>query len=147
MDLVRRGGAIDLNPGEDEDRTLSDVAALRDGGVDLTRVTYSSDGNGTLCRFSEEGELVGYGVGKVSALMDALRAIVESGTLPLTDALRLFGCNAAAVLGLPGKGRIGEGMDADILVLDGDMNVDKVFARGRLMVDEGRAVVKGTFER
>jgi len=38
-------------------------------------------------------------------------------------------------------------MDADILVLDGDMNVDKVFARGRLMVDEGRAVVKGTFER
>jgi len=147
MDLVRRGGAIDLNPGEEEGDTLSDVAALRDGGVDLTRVTYSSDGNGTLCRFSEEGELVGYGVGKVSALMDSLRAILTSGTLPLTEALRLFGCNAADVLGLQGKGRIGEGMDADILVLDGDMNVDKVFARGRLMVDEGRAVVKGTFER
>ena len=146
MDLVRRGGAIDLNPGEEEGDTLSDVETLRDGGVDLTRVTYSSDGNGTLCRFSEEGELVGYGVGKVSTLMDALRAIVESGTLPLTEALRLFGSNAADVLGLPGKGRIGEGMDADILVLDGDLNVSKVFSCGRLMVDEGRAVAKGTFE-
>jgi beta-aspartyl-dipeptidase (metallo-type) len=146
MDLVRRGGAIDLNPGEEEGDTLSDVETLRDGGVDLTRVTFSSDGNGTLCRFSEDGELVGYGVGKVSTLMDALRAIVASGTLPLTEALRLFGGNAADVLGLPGKGRVGEGMDADILVLDGDMNVSKVFSRGRLMVDEGRAVAKGTFE-
>ena len=79
--------------------------------------------------------------------MDALRAIVESGTLPLTDALRLFSSNAADELGLPAKGSIREGMDADVLVLDGDMNVDKVFARGRLMVNEGRAVVKGTFER
>ena len=147
MDLVKRRGAIDLNPGEDDAGTLSDVETLRDGGIDLTRVTFSSDGNGTLCRFSEEGELVGYGVGKVSTLMDALRAIVESRTLPLTEALRLFSGNAADVLGLHGKGRIGEGMDADILVLDGDLNVSKVFARGRLMVDEGRAVVKGTFER
>ena len=146
MDLVRRGGAIDLNPCEDEGNTISDVATLRDGGVDLTRVTFSSDGNGTLCRFGEEGELVGYGVGKVSTLVEAFRAIVESGTLPLTDALRLFTGNAAEVLGLPGKGQIGEGMDADILVLDGDLKVDKVFALGRLMVDGGRAVAKGTFE-
>jgi beta-aspartyl-dipeptidase (metallo-type) len=83
----------------------------------------------------------------VSTLIETFRAIVASGTLPLTEALRLFTSNPADILGLSGKGRIGEGLDADILVLDGDLNVDKVFARGRLMVDEGRAVVKGTFER
>ena len=147
IDLVRRGGSIDLNPSEDESGTLSVVGLLRDSGIDLTRVTFSSDGNGTLCRFNEEGELVGYGIGMVSTLIEAFRAIVESGTLPLTEALRLFTSNVADILGLSGKGRIGEGLDADILVLDGDLNVDKVFARGRLMVDEGRAVVKGTFER
>lgn len=147
IDLVRRGGYIDLNPSEDESGTLSVVELLRDSGIDLTRVTFSSDGNGTQCRFNEEGELVGYGIGMVSTLIETFRAIVESGTLPLTEALRLFTSNPADILGLSGKGRIGEGLDADILVLDGDLNVDKVFARGRLMVDEGRAVVKGTFER
>ena len=147
IDLVRRGGSIDLNPSEDESGTLSVVEKLRDSGIDLTRVTFSSDGNGTLCRFDEEGELVGYGVGMVSTLIETFRAIVASGTLPLTEALRLFTSNPADILGLSGKGRIGEGLDADILILDGDLNVDKVFARGRLMVDEGRAVVKGTFER
>ena len=147
IDLVRRGGSIDLNPSEDESGTLSVVEKLRDSGIDLTRVTFSSDGNGTLCRFDEEGELVGYGVGMVSTLIETFRAIVASGTLPLTEALKLFTSNVADILGLSGKGRIGEGLDADILILDGDLNVDKVFARGRLMVDEGRAVVKGTFER
>ncbi len=147
IDLVKRGGYIDLNPSEDESGTLSVVETLRDSGIDLTRVTFSSDGNGTQCRFNEEGELVGYGVGMVSTLIETFRAIVESGTLPLTEALRLFTSNPADILCLSGKGRIGEGLDADILVLDGDLNVDKVFARGRLMVDEGRAVVKGTFER
>ena len=147
IDLVRRGGSIDLNPSEDESGTLSVVEKLRDSGIDLTRVTFSSDGNGTLCRFDEEGELVGYDVGMVSTLIETFRAIVASGTLPLTEALRLFTSNPADILGLSGKGRIGEGLDADILILDGDLNVDKVFARGRLMVDEGRAVVKGTFER
>jgi hypothetical protein len=38
-------------------------------------------------------------------------------------------------------------MDAYILILDGDLNVDRVFTRRRLMVDEGRALIKGTFER
>ena len=147
IDLVKRGGYIDLNPSEDESGTLSVVETLRDSGIDLTRVTFSSDGNGTQCRFNEEGELVGYGIGMVSTLIETFRAIVASGTLPLTEALRLFTSNPADILGLSGKGRIGEGLDADILVLDGDLNVDKVFARGRLMVDEGRAVVKGTFER
>ena len=147
IDLVKRGGYIDLNPSEDESGTLSVVETLRDSGIDLTRVTFSSDGNGTQCRFNEEGELVGYGIGMVSTLIETFRAIVESGTLPLTEALRLFTSNVADILGLSGKGRIGEGLDADILILDGDLNVDKVFARGRLMVDEGRAVVKGTFER
>lgn len=148
IDLVRRGGSIDLNPSRDESRTLSVVETLRDAGVDLTRVTFSSDGNGTQCRFNEEGELVGYGIGEVSTLGEAFRAIVGSGTLPLTEALRLFTSNPADILGLSDrKGRIGEGMDADILILDGDLNVDDVFARGRLMVDEGRALVKGTFER
>ena len=147
IDLVKRGGYIDLNPSEDESGTLSVVETLRDSGIDLTRVTFSSDGNGTQCRFNEEGELVGYGIGMVSTLIETFRAIVASGTLPLTEALRLFTSNPADILGLSGKGRIGEGLDADILILDGDLNVDKVFARGRLMVDEGRAVVKGTFER
>jgi len=110
IDLVKRGGYIDLNPSEDESGTLSVVETLRDSGIDLTRVTFSSDGNGTQCRFNEEGELVGYGIGMVSTLIETFRAIVESGTLPLTEALRLFTSNPADILGLserPDRGGIG----------------------------------------
>lgn len=94
------------------------------------------------------GGLVGYGIGEVSTLGEAFRAIMGSGMLYLTEALRLFTSNPADILGLSDrKDRIGEGMDADILILDGDLNVDRVFVRGRLMVDEGRALVKGAFDR
>jgi N-acetylglucosamine-6-phosphate deacetylase len=46
------------------------------------------------------GGLVGYGIGEVSTLGEAFRAIVGSGTLSLTEVLRLFTSNPADILGL-----------------------------------------------
>jgi beta-aspartyl-dipeptidase (metallo-type) len=44
------------------------------------------------------------------------------------------------------KGGLFVGADADLLVLDPELAIDTVIARGRVMVRDGKAVVKGTFE-
>ncbi len=65
----------------------------------------------------------------------------------LVDVLRLVTSNPADRLGISQhKGRIREGADADLVILNKDLCIDKVFANGRLMVDAGKAVVKRTFE-
>lgn len=52
------------------------------------------------------------------------------------------------MLKLAEKGQIKEGKDADIVLLDKQtLKINSVFARGRLMVEGGSPVVKGTFER
>jgi beta-aspartyl-dipeptidase (metallo-type) len=52
----------------------------------------------------------------------------------------------ADALKLEAKGLVAVGKDADLLVWNDDLTLNKVFAKGRLMVNAGQAVVKGTFE-
>ena len=146
LDFVRQGGSIDLNPGSSVDGTLEIVSKLVENSVDLSRITFSSDGNGSHCEFDESGVLTGLGVSSVSVMIESLRGIIRSGVLSMTEALRFFTSNPSDILGLDGKGRIGVGLDADLLVLDQDLSLDKVLARGRLMVDNGQIRVRGTFE-
>jgi beta-aspartyl-dipeptidase (metallo-type) len=73
--------------------------------------------------------------------------IVRTNALSLTDALPLVTTNVARVLGISGhKGSLTPGKDADIVLLNPDLSVDTVIARGRLMVQTGRILVHGPFE-
>ncbi|MFH4849177.1 beta-aspartyl-peptidase, partial [Escherichia coli] len=49
-------------------------------------------------------------------------------------------------LNLSGKGEILPGNDADLLVMTPELRIEQVYARGKLMVKDGKACVKGTFE-
>ena len=92
---------------------------------------------GAFRNFDAQGRLRGLRVGDIGSLHETLRAVVEGGT-SLPDALRLVTENPAASLKLsPAKGRIAEGSDADVVVLDRDLTVEQVFARGRCVVAEG----------
>ena len=53
----------------------------------------------------------------------------------------------ARLLRLARKGRIAPGLDADLLLLDEGHAVKHVFAGGAVMVQDGRAVRLGKFER
>ena len=147
IEFVERGGAIDLTAPSDPEKAIRIVRTLLENRVDLSRITFSSDGNGSKPRFDLEGRLVEMGVGEVSVLIRTLRHLVRSKTLPLPQALMLFTSNPAARLGLhKKKGCIRPGADADLVLLDEDLHVDKVFARGRLLVDRGEPVAKGELE-
>ena len=67
--------------------------------------------------------------------------------VPLETAIRVCGENPARANGLwPRKGALRPGSDGDLILLDGEKNVDTVIARGRVMVRGGQVLVKGTFE-
>jgi len=146
IEFVKKGGSIDLNPEANIKDTVEIISKLLEEEIDLSRVTFSSDGNGSHCVFNDAGELTGLGVSSVTIVIETLRGLIQSEILPVADALKLFTSNPADILGLEGKGRIAVGYDADLLILDNDLALDKLLANGQLMVDGGKILVKGTFE-
>jgi len=93
------------------------------------RFTLSSDGGGSMPKFDEAGNLVGYASGDVRALWNAVQALVREG-FPLEKALRPVTINPARILGLPHKGTIAVGQDADFLILDENLELISTIACG-----------------
>ena len=149
--FAKMGGNIDLtapSPSLQWETGITEaIEIIMEKGVGLEQVTLSSDGNGSMPRFDERGHLVGLATGAVGSLSKAMKALVDAELLSLPDALSLISRNPADRLHLLGsKGQIAEGHDADILILDENLALKRVYARGRLMVKGGQAVVKGMFE-
>lgn len=148
------GGYIDLTTSSDPDflepdevKASTGLKMALDAGVPADHVTFSSDGQGSLPVFGPDGEFLGLGVGKVTSLYREMRDAVYTDHVPLTDALRAVTSNPAALLKLSRKGRILEGADADLVLADEkDLAIDTVIAKGRIMVQDGQVLVKGTFE-
>lgn len=75
----------------------------------------------------EDGTLVG----SVLCLFDAVRNVIDFAGVSLQDAVRMASLNPARVLGIDDEvGTIEEGKRADLVVLDDDIRIDKVFCRG-----------------
>ncbi|KGP91041.1 isoaspartyl dipeptidase [Pontibacillus chungwhensis BH030062] len=114
--------------------------------VPVEQITFTSDGQASLPDFDANGEFIGLKLGKVDTLYKAVKeAIIEEG-IDLETAIRTITSNPAHILKLTHKGELSKGKDADLVLLDEDLQVDTVFALGRLMVEGKEAIVKGTFE-
>lgn len=148
--LAERGCTIDITAfpvaeGEDAWSAATALTRYLDAGLPPERVTVSSDGGGCLPKFDSDGRVVEMDVGRPAACADTLRELLAAGQ-PLERVLPAFTGNVAGLLRLPRKGRLTAGADADLVVLDHAGGVADVMARGRWLVREGRAVVRGTFE-
>jgi beta-aspartyl-dipeptidase (metallo-type) len=150
IEFAKMGGNIDITAsGKDLHFHPTSVEAIRmalDAGISVDQVTLSSDSNGSMPIFDEKGNVVRLGVGDIQCLFDDWQLLVKAG-LSLEDSLKVVTANPAKRGGLfEHKGSIEAGKDADLLILNRDLNIDSVIAKGRLMVDRGKALVKGTFE-
>ena len=153
MDLARRGGYMDITSGirkkDGFSGGIEPSAAIRmcwEAGVPMDHVTMSSDGNGGMSLTLPDGSqrLL---VARLESLHEEIRDAVLTEGVPLETAIRVAGENPARANGLwPRKGTIRPDSDGDLLILDEEMHIDTVVARGRVMVREGKAVVKGTYE-
>lgn len=150
----KAGGYIDFTTSSDS--TFSEKGELRaskalkrslDCGVPSNRITYTSDGQGSLPIFDEKKHFVGLGIGKVTSLFTEVRAAVLDEKVPLETALKVVTSNVADILKLRGKGKIEKGFDADINILDkNNLGIETVIAMGKVMVRNKKIEVFGTFE-
>ena len=134
------GGNVDFTGNEDIDyweticdevRVCKGIRRMLDAGVDSKHITISSDGQGSLPMFSKDGTFLGMGVGQSSCLLKEVKECVERAGIPLETALSTITMNPAETLKLKGKGKIQEGFDADLCVLDQELEIQEVVARGK----------------
>jgi len=117
-----------------------------EAGIDISQITFTSDGQGSLPEFDSEGNLVRLKIGKCKTLFEAVKEGIEEEGLKLEEIIKVITSNPATIFKLKGKGFVEEGFDADLVILDENLEIDGVLALGKVMVENKVAIVKGTFE-
>ncbi len=150
-ELARRGVTIDVtafpvDPIEDAWSAADAWERYRQKGCPAAQFTISSDGGGCLPTFDAQGELVRMEFASSAGLPETVKDLHQRGHA-LQDILPAMTSNVAGLLRLRSKGRIAPGLDADLVVLDGDCQVNDVMAMGRWMVRSGEVTQYGTFEQ
>lgn len=126
-----KGGYIDFTAGEKAGNDIIKAFQL----VDPKRITMSSDANGSMPIWDEDKNLIGMGVGNISALFETVKEMIAKG-LEIGKAISVVTSNVADALLLP-SGRIQEGKQADMILLDEELNIDTVIALGKTVVSNG----------
>lgn len=145
--FAKLGGYIDFTCDPDDmfNRSALLVRALDEAPEGS--VTISTDSNGSLPVWNERNEMIGIDAGHIRALPDTVRAMVQMQNCPLERALLPVTENVAKALDLyPAKGVLQDGADADIVLLDDELNVNTVYAMGKCMLREGQMQVHTNFE-
>jgi beta-aspartyl-dipeptidase (metallo-type) len=152
IQFIQRGGYIDLtadlDPDPQEEGHLSVATAIRlckEENAPLTNITVSSDANGSLPVFDQEGTLIGLTIATQKSLLANFKYLLQEQILDPTEAVRLFSTNTADFYKLEHKGEIKAGNDADLVFLDDSWNLAGSIAKGQKMMWEGELCVKGTF--
>lgn len=148
--LAKKGGTIDFTCGQFEEKIKELAASLRaakEAGVPMDKVTISSDGQGSWSNYDAAGNLTEMGVSSVDTMYRQVVYQVQNENMSLEEALSLGTRNVAKALEVyPKKGAVHVGSDADVLVLNGDLSMNTVIARGSLMMQDGVLLKKGTYE-
>ena len=72
--------------------------------------------------------------GSIATADVLVRVLTKEAGIPMCEAVKMITENPARMMGLTAKGVIAEGMDADLVVFDSDINVKAVFVKGQRRV-------------
>ena len=88
------------------------------------------------------------GYSAVDTCYKELKYMVQECKMPLEEALCFMTSNTARSLELyPRKGCVCVGADADLLLLDEQMDLEMVMAGGKLLMQDHVLLKKGTYEK
>lgn len=151
---AKKGGYIDIGANYSPENNYSRATlphkaftAFIEEGISPDLITMSSDGNGAPPK-EEKGE------GKprvanympVSSLHRTWQRIVKEEGASIENALKIVTTTPAQACGLSTKGKIAAGFCADILLLDEELNISSVMARGVVHVEGGSLKKRGMFD-
>lgn len=154
LKFIEMGGVIDLTsdikPDAHTKTALTPKEAIKkiiENKLPIEKITMSSDSNGSIPVFDENKQLVKVMVGSTQTLYRDLREVIVEGILPIEQAIKIITENVAKILNLyPNKGCIKEKSDGDIVVLDSNLNIHSVIAKGVFMMKDKKIVKKSMFE-
>ncbi len=153
IEFARLGGTIDFTASTSEQilemgeiRASEALATALDAGVSPERLTISSDAQGSLPSFDNEGILKGLQIGRINSIHEEFALAVNEYKVPIEKALTAVTRNPASILGLKRKGNISQGRDADILLLNPeDLSIESVMAKGSWLLRDNKLVLKTPF--
>ena len=156
IEWAKRGGYVDLTTQmRKEEGTLTglktDLAVKRmlAEGCPIEGITISSDANCPMAIRDDKGKQIAVYIAPVDFTRREIRDIVHNHITPFEEALKMVTINPAKCLGIDDrKGRIAEGYDADIVIADKPENlrVEKVYAKGKMLVDSGKSLWQGYYK-
>ena len=148
MKFASMGGWVDFTTYEDSSRSAALLKRALTSIENKDHITCSSDSNGSMPKWNDKGEMIGMGIGSMKTLYSAVRALVQQENIPLEEALPLITCNVAKGLEIyPQKGCLAVNSDADIVLLDKELNIHSVLAKGKVMVEAGECKAFSYFGR
>lgn len=131
---------------DEEIKPSKAIAELLKSGVPIEYITLTSDAMGSLPSFDERGNLLKLEIGLPYSIFSEMRDAVRHENILLETALKTITSNIADILKLPHKGRIFQQADADLVLLDKDMEIHTVIARGKVFMLSKEIIRKGSFD-
>lgn len=142
MKFAEKGGYIDFTAGPE---TASKIAEAMQQ-VPLKQITMSSDANGSFPIWSEDLKIIGMGVGKMESLYGCVLDLVRNENIPFSQAVSLITSNVAESLNLKQKGHINPDADADLVILDEDLQINTVISRGKIMMKDHEITARNYYD-
>ncbi|MFA6845949.1 MAG: amidohydrolase family protein [Sphaerochaetaceae bacterium] len=143
--FVRKGGFVDITAGRNAPEAIATLLSRLPPAL-WPQVTVSSDSNGSLPKWNDKREIIGMDRGRMTSLLQTLSILVEEKGLPLSEVLPLFTSNVAKALHFTQVGSVEIGKQADLVLLDGEFQVQSVMAKGVWLSFDSQILVKGMFE-
>ncbi|MDO4593829.1 MAG: beta-aspartyl-peptidase [Tissierellia bacterium] len=135
LSYVKEGGYVDYTAKiSKEDTPTSLILELLDRNYDTSKVTVSSDANGSYSTYDDNQNLIDIGVSSISSLYDEWIAL-ENQLYDFSKSLIYFTSNVAKAYKLKNKGEIKKGNDADLLILNDNLEKEYVIANGKIFVE------------
>lgn len=148
IELAKMGGMIDFSTGGTRfDLPHRCVMRALKEGVDLSQITFSSDGHGGVRRVDPVTGEVTYRPAPMDLNLKEVVALVHEEGLPLDQAISLITSNPARNLKLSQKGVVIAGADADLCFLDESLVIKDVIANGCVMMKDYKIIKKGRYEK
>ena len=157
IEYTKMGGVVDLSSlMRQEEGSLTGlkveytVKRMLEEGANIDNITISSDGNVPMPIRDENGKQTGMYIAPLDFNRREIRDIVNNRVTSFSEALKMVTTTPARILQIDDrKGEIKEGYDADIVIADTveNMKIDKVYAKGKLQVDNGKSIFQGHYQQ